>query len=164
MIRFCTFAKAHISNGQKYMATETGHNNVFHTDYKGNRIRLDNFRPPTVNTNQLLRYLIRESKNMIFITQTAGKPRLRPYWRTICWPYLPTSIVNDGQVMVTALPKTGCMDFIQSWLHLGIAQATLVLRSVCTVFNMLRKNHYIQRTQQVSVCFLLCGVKIYKRE
>ena len=58
------------------MATETGHNNVFHTDYKGDRIRLDNFRPPTVNTNQLLRYLIRESKNMIFHNADGRKAAL----------------------------------------------------------------------------------------
>lgn len=114
------------------MATETGHNNVFHTDYKGDWIRLDNFRPPTVNTNQLLRYLIRESKNMIFHNADGRKAALTHLLENHMLPYLPTSIVNDGQVMVTALPKTTCMDFIQSWLHLDIVQASLSSALVCS--------------------------------
>lgn len=48
------------------MATETEHSNVFQTDYEGDRARLDNLHPLTVDTDKLLHYLIRASKELLF--------------------------------------------------------------------------------------------------
>jgi len=44
------------------MATETGHSNLFHTDYEDGCARLDNLHSLTTDTNKLLHYLMRASK------------------------------------------------------------------------------------------------------
>lgn len=54
------------------MATEIGQINIYHTDYEDDKAKPDNLRPLTVDTDQLLHRLIRESKNMSF-HDTDGK-------------------------------------------------------------------------------------------
>ena len=48
------------------MVTETRQSNVFHTDYEDGCARSDNLHPVTTDTDKLLHYLIRASKDFLF--------------------------------------------------------------------------------------------------
>ena len=54
------------------MATETGHSNLFQTDYKDDQTRSDNLRQLTADKDKLLHRLIRISKKLLF-RDTDGK-------------------------------------------------------------------------------------------
>lgn len=60
------------------MATEIGQINIYHTDYEDDKVKPDNLRPLTVDTDQLLHRLIRESKNMSFHDEDGKENTLAP--------------------------------------------------------------------------------------